>query len=71
VRRAAKQSTDVDELYAMLSGMLDSPRDQLAFTATRNQLHVALPKRAVARPQRSASIKPPAPFDSGADRLHP
>jgi hypothetical protein len=66
VRLAGKQTTYVDELYATLSRMLNSPRDRLAFMATRNQLHVALPKGAVARPQRSASIKPPARFDSGA-----
>ena len=66
VRLAGKQTTYVDELYATLSRMLNSPRDRLAFIATRNQLHVALPKGAVARPQSSASIKPPARFDSGA-----
>ena len=68
VRLAGKQTTYLDELYAMLSRMLNSPRDRSAFIATRNQLHVALPKRAVARPQRSASIKPPTPFDSGTAR---
>ena len=63
VRLAGKQTTYVDELYAMLSAMLNSPRDRRAFIATRNQSHVALPKRAVARPQRSVHIKPTAPFD--------
>ena len=63
VRLAGKQTPCVDELYAMLSAMLNSPRDRLAFITTRNQLHVALPKRAVARPQRSVRIKPTAPFD--------
>ena len=63
VHLAGKQTPYVDELYAMLSAMLNSPRDRLAFITTRNQLHVALPKRAVARPQRSVRIKPTAPFD--------
>jgi hypothetical protein len=39
VRLAAKQATYVDELYVVLSRMLNSPRDRLAFLATRNQLH--------------------------------
>jgi hypothetical protein len=68
VRLAGKQTTYVDELYAMLSRMLNSPHDRLAFIASRNELHVALPKRAVAHPQRSASVKPPTPFDSGGAR---
>jgi hypothetical protein len=50
VRLAGKQTTHVDELYAMLSRMLDSPRDRLAFLATRNHLRVALPRRTVAPP---------------------
>ena len=68
VRLAGKQTAYVGELYAMLSGMLNSPRDRLEFIATRNQLHAALPKRAVARPQRSVRIKPTAHMVSVVER---
>jgi|SRR5262245_493652 len=59
VRLAGKQTTSINQLYAMLSRMLDSPRDRLAFIATRRQLYVPLLKRTVARVQGTARVKPP------------
>jgi len=58
VRLAGKQTTSVNQLYAMLSRMLDSPRDRLAFIATRRQLYVPLLKRTVAHVHGTAGIKP-------------
>ena len=49
VRLAVKQTTYVDELYAMLSKMLDSHRDRLAFMGTREELQVVLRERAEAK----------------------
>src|SRR5262247_1177699 len=50
VRLAVKQTTYVDELYAMLGKMLDSPHDRLAFMFTRNQLWAARPKKSLPGP---------------------
>jgi hypothetical protein len=49
VRLAVKRTLYVDDLYAMLSKMLDSPRDRLAFMGTRDELQVALRERAEAK----------------------
>src|SRR5262249_56852568 len=46
VRLAVKRTAYIDDLYAMLSKMLDSPRDRLAFMGTRDELQVALRERA-------------------------
>ena len=67
VRLAVKQTTYVDELYALLSRMLDSPRDRLAFMSTRNQLWAARPRRSLPGP-RSQSAPGPRNHPPGWDR---
>src|SRR5262245_9422885 len=58
VRLAVKQTTYVDELYAMLSKMLDSPHDRLAFMFTRNQLWAARPKKSLPGPHNQPAPGP-------------
>ena len=65
VRLAGKQASSINQLYAMLSRMLDSPRDRLAFIATRRQLYVPLLKRTVARAHGMAGVRPPFPVVAG------
>jgi hypothetical protein len=67
VRLAVKQTTYVDELYAMLSKMLDSPHDRLAFMSTRNQLWAARSMEALPRPH-GQSAPDPRNHPSGLDR---
>ena len=57
VRLARKHTTSVDQLYAILSRMLDSPHDRLAFIATRRQLYVPLLRRTMLHAQGAAGIK--------------